>query len=144
MGDSLAKDQSDPNEQSSEDIVLIVAAQNDSTDINMVLGSYKNGGNVTRFTLPVYAEKLVELLTSNYEQLKSEAVVSKREITIDKIPFFIIESKIHHKERNYTYWSRFYVAEVGGKEFSFMCTYDNEDDKKWIESSIETSKFAIR
>lgn len=140
-GDSLVKRNNSLQKQSNDDVILFAVAKSDSIDLNIVLGSYKNNSNIVKFTLKGYVEKLAEFLKSNYEQLKSEVQITTNETFIDKVHFFVIESKIHHQEKNFTYWTKMYIAEVSGKELNITVTYDNENDKKEIERSILTSKF---
>jgi hypothetical protein len=140
-GDSIIRQNNNLQEQLNDDTILFSVAENDSADLNIILGSYKGNSNITRFTLKGYADKLVEFMKANYEQLKSDVQITTTEKLIEGITFFIIENRIHHKERNFTYWTRMYIAEVSGKELNITVTYDNENDRNAIETSILSSKF---
>jgi hypothetical protein len=120
---------------------LFSVAKNDSVDLNIIFGSYKGNSNIARFTLKGYVDQLVEFMKSNYEQLKSDAQITTKETVVNNVKFYIIESKVYHKEKNSTYWTRMYIAEVSGKELNITVTYDNENDRKIIETSIMSSKF---
>lgn len=143
-GDSVIKQNITSSEQSNDEHILFAIAKSDSSDINVILADYKNNSNIKKFTMQGYITKLVEFLKYNYEKLGSEVSISTKEIFIDKIMFSVIETKIYHKENNYTYWTTMYIADLSTKEFSISATYDNEKDKKAIEESILRSKFVIR
>ena len=111
-GDSVIKKNNNLQKQSNDDVILFSVAKNDSIDLNIILGNYKGNSNIARFTLKGYVDKLVEFMKSNYEQLKSDAQITTKETLIDNVKFYIIESKVYHKEKNFTYWTRMYIAEV--------------------------------
>jgi hypothetical protein len=140
-GDSVIKKNNNLQNQSNDDVILFSVTKSDSIDLNIILGSYKGNSNIARFTLKGYVDKLVEFMKSNYEKLKSDAQITTRETLINNIKFYIIETRIHHKEKNLTYWTRVYIAEISGKELNITVTYDNEKDRKAIETSIMSSKF---
>jgi hypothetical protein len=140
-GDSVIKKNNNLPHQSNDDVVLFSVAKSEAADLNIILGSYKTNSNIARFTLKGYVDKVVDFMKSNYEQLKSDAQVTKTETLINGVKFFVIENRIHHKEKNFTYWTRMYFAEVSGKELNVTVTYDNENDRKAIETSIMSSKF---
>lgn len=140
-GDSVVKKNNNLQKQSNDDVILFSVAKNEAADLNIILGSYKGNSNIARFTLKGYVDKLVEFMKSNFEQLKSDAQVTTKETLINGVKFYVIENKIHHKEKNFTYWTRMYIAEVSGKELNITVTYDNENDRKAIDASILASKF---
>jgi hypothetical protein len=140
-GDSLIKKNNNLQKQSNDDVILFSIAKNESKDLNIILGSYKGNSNIAKFTLKGYIEKLVEFMKYNYEQLKSDVQITTKEILINNVKFYVIENKIYHKEKNFTYWTRMYIAELSGKELNITATYNNENDRKTIEASIMSSKF---
>lgn len=140
-GDSVIKKNNNLQKQTNDDVILFSVAKNDSVDLNIIFGSYKGNSNIARFTLKGYVDKLVEFMKSNYEQLKSDAQITTKETLINNVKFYIIQSKVYHKEKNFTYWTRMYIAEVSGKELNITVTYDNEIDRNLIETSIISSKF---
>ncbi len=140
-GDSVVTKNNNLQKQSNDDVILFSVAKNEAADLNIILGSYKGNSNIARFTLKGYVDKLVEFMKSNYEQLKSDAQVTTKETLINGVKFYVIENKIHHKEKNFTHWTRMYIAEVSGKELNITVTYDNENDQKAIDASILASKF---
>jgi hypothetical protein len=141
VGDSIIKKNNNLQKQSNDDVILFSVAKSETKDLNIILGNYKGNSNIVRFTLKGYVQKLVAFMKSNYEQLKSEAQITTQQIVISNVKFYVIENKIYHKEKNFTYWTRMYIAEVSGKELNITVTYDNENDKKIIETSIMSSKF---
>lgn len=143
-GDSVIRQNITLSEQPNDEHILFSIAKSDSSDINVVLADYKDSSNIKKFTMKGYITKLVEFLKYNYEKLGSDVNIKTKEILIDKIKFSVVETKIYHKENNYTYWTEMYIADLSGKEFSISVTYDNERDKKIIEQSILQSKFVIR
>ena len=143
-GDSAIRENTIISEQANDDHILLSIAKSDSSDINIILAAYQDNSNIKKFTMKGYITKFVEFMKYNYENQGSEADIKTKEILIDKIKFSVIESKIYHKEINYTYWTAMYIAELSNKEFSISVTYDNEKDKKAIEQSILKSKFVIR
>ncbi|UAY53143.1 hypothetical protein [Ferruginibacter albus] len=142
-GDSIIKKNNAVN-QSTDEVILFSVAKTDSSNANIILGSYKGNSNIAKFSLPGYIDKLAAFIRSNYEKLKTDALVSTREALIDSVKFYVIESKVYHKEKNYTYWTAMYIAEIGNKELNVTCIYNNDDDKKAIEASILNSKFVSR
>ncbi len=143
-GDSIIKQNVTLSKQTNDDNILISVAKSDSSDINIILADYKNNSNIKKFTLKGYISKLVEFMKYNYKKMESDATIKTREIIIDKVKFSVIETKIYHKDKNFTYWTAMYITELSSKEFSISITYDNENDKKIIEQSILKSKFIIK
>ena len=143
-GDSAINQNTTGTKQSNDEHILLSIAKSDSSDINVVLASYKNNSNIKKFTMKGYIAQLVEFMKYNYEKLGSDASITTKEILIDKTKFSVVETKIYHKEINYTYWTAMYIAELSNKEFSISVTFDNEKDKKAIEQSILRSRFLIR
>jgi hypothetical protein len=141
-GDSIVQKNNQLDKQQGGDVILFSVAKNDSLNLNIIQASYQSNSNIVNFTLSGYVDKLVEFFKSNYEKLEASVQITKKEIFIDKVKFYIVESKIYHKEKSFTYWSRMYIAELGGKEINITAVYDNENDRKTIEKSITTSKFA--
>ncbi|MCX6319581.1 MAG: hypothetical protein NTW29_20050 [Bacteroidetes bacterium] len=143
-GDSIIKQNVTLSKQANDDNILISVAKSDSSDINVIMADYKNNSNIKKFTLKGYISKLIEFMKYNYKKIGSDATIKTREVVIDKVKFSVIETKIFHKDKNFTYWTTMYIAELSNKEFSILATYDNEKDKKVIEQSILKSKFIIR
>lgn len=143
-GDSIIKQNVTLSKQSNDDNILISLAKSDSSDINIIIADYKNNSNIKKFTLNGYISKLVEFLKYNYEKLGSDATIKTREVIIDKLKFSVVETKIYHKDKNFTYWTTMYITELSSKEFSISVTYDNDKDRKIIEQSILKSKFILR
>ena len=143
-GDSIIKQNVTLSKQSNDDNILFSIAKSDSSDINIIMADYKNNSNIKKFTLKGYISKLVEFMKYNYEKIGSNATIKTRDVIIDKVKFSVIETKIYHKDKNFTYWTTMYITELSNKEFSISVTYDNAKDKKIIEQSILKSKFIIR
>ena len=143
-GDSVIRQNTTGTEQPDDEHILLSVAKSDSIDINILLAAYKENSNIKKFTMKGYITQFIEFMKYNYEKLGSNVNITTKEILIDKINFSVIETKIYHKEINYTYWTAMYIAELSNKEFSISVTFDNEKDKKAIEQSILQSKFVIR
>ena len=143
-GDSLIKKNNKSQTQSHDDKILFSFAKSDSIDINIILADYKNNSNILKYTLKGYVDKLVEFMKSNYASLGSDAKITTREQLIDKVKFLVVETKIYHKEKNYTYWTQMYITELSEKEFSISAAFDNEKDRKAIEESILKSSFITK
>jgi hypothetical protein len=143
-GDSLAKKNSKLQNQSNDDNILFSFEKSDSSKINIIFADYKNNSNIAKYTLKGYVDKLVEFMKLNYAKIGSDIIMKTREVFIDKIKFFVVESKIFHKDKNYTYWTSMYIAELSNKEFNISIVYDNEKDKKVIEESILKSRFITK
>ena len=142
-GDSIIKQNVTLAKQNNDDIILVSVAKSDSSDINIIMADYKSNSNIKTFTMKGYILKLVEFLKYNYEKMGSNATISTKEVLIDKVRFSVIETKIYHKEKHFTYWTSMYITELSNKEFSISATYDNEKDKNIIGESILKSKFII-
>jgi len=140
-GDKFINKNYDLGKQSNDDKILFSAGRKDSLDVNMILGSYKNNSNIVKFTLKGYVDKLAAFFESGYKKQGAEIKLTIKTQTISNEKFYVIENKIYFKEKNYTYWTTMYIAEIDNKEFNIMATYDNEQDKKEIENSILKSKF---
>jgi hypothetical protein len=142
-GEDYVKKQNDGTTLSTDDKILVSIAKTDSTQMNIVLASYKNNGNIERFTLKGYAEKLGEYLKLNPKNDDPKIIVTLNvnEITIDEKKFYLISKTTNYTEQNYSYTSDYYVSEIEGKEFSIAVVYDNKTDKKKIEKSILESTF---
>ena len=140
-GDSVLKKNYNLEKQSNGEEILFSLAKSDSAVLNIIIGSYSDNSNIAKFTLKGYVDKLVEFMKLNYEQLQSEAHITTKEAFINNVKFYVIENRIYHKDKKLTYWTKMYIAEVSGKELNITVTYDNEVDKKSIETSIMTSKF---
>lgn len=139
----IKKQKEDSVRISTDDKILFSIAKTDSVQMNMVYASYKNNGNIERFTLKGYAEKLGEYFKINPKNNNPKNIVTVlvNEIIIDQIKFYLIRKTINYSEHNYTYTADYYVSEIQGKEFSILTVYDNENDKQIIEKSILESKF---
>ncbi len=143
-GDSLILKNNKLQNQSNDDNILFSFEKSDSSKINIILADYKNNSNIVKYTLKGYVDKLVEFMKLNYAKIGSDVIMKTREVFIDKIKFFVVESKIFHKDKNYTYWTSMYIAELSNKEFNISIIYDNEKDKKVIEESILKSRFITK
>lgn len=143
-GDSVIRKNNIIRDEAAGEVLLFALAKTDSAQLNVVTGSYQDNANIVRYTLRSYVAKVAEFLKYNYAQLKSEAEVTTRETIIDGVPFYVIESRIHHREHAFTYWSALYITDLDGKELNITATYDNEADQKAIESSIRNSRFVFR
>lgn len=128
---------------STDDKILFSIAKTDSVQMNMVLASYKDNGNIERFTLKGYAKKLGEYFKVNpkNDNPKNIVTVEVTELIIDQTTFYLIRKTINYTEQNYSYTSDYYVSEIQGKEFSIIAVYDNETDRQKIEKSILESTF---
>lgn len=142
-GEEYIKKQNDGTTLSTGDKILFSIAKSDSSQVNIVLASYKNNGNIERFTLKGYAEKLGEYFKVNPKNDNPKDIVTVKvsEITIDNTKFYLISKTTNYTEQNYSYTSDYYVTEIQGKEFSILAVYDNETDKRKIEKSILESTF---
>ncbi|WP_338731378.1 hypothetical protein [Mangrovimonas cancribranchiae] len=142
-GEEYVKKQNDGTTLSTDDKILFSIAKSDSTQINIVLASYKGNGNIERFTLKGYAEKLGEYFKVNPKNDDPKIIVnvSVSEVVIDQTKFYLISKTTNYTEQNYSYTSDYYVSEIQGKEFSIAAVYDNETDKQKIEKSILESTF---
>ncbi|WP_289064218.1 hypothetical protein [uncultured Zobellia sp.] len=131
------------SKSSNDDVILISIAKSDSSDVNMVLASYKNNINIKKFSLKEYAYKLGEYFKRNPSEENDEQNLSVEvvEQTIDNKLFYVIEREVTLVENNYSYISAYYVTEIDDKEFSIVMVSDNESDRRKIEKSILTSKF---
>ncbi|MFD1015472.1 hypothetical protein [Winogradskyella rapida] len=142
-GENYVKNQNDGTTVSTHDKILVSIAKTDSVQMNVVLASYKDNGNIERFTLKGYAEKLGEYFKVNpkNDNPKNIVTVKVNELIIDETTFYVISKTINYSEQNYSYTSDYYVTEIQGKEFSIAAVYDNETDKQKIEKSILESTF---
>lgn len=142
-GEDYVKKQNDGTTLSTDDKILVSVAKSDSIQMNLVLASYKNNGNIKRFTLEGYAEKLGEYFKVNPKEDNPKNIVTVKvsQLTIDETKFYLISKTVNYTEQNYSYTSDYYVAEIQGKEFSIAAVYDNENDKQKIEKSILESTF---
>ncbi len=142
-GQDYIKKQNDGTTLSTNDKILFSIAKTDSLQMNIVLASYKDNGNIERFTLKGYAEKLGEYFKVNPkdDNPKNIVTVAVNELMIDETKFYLISKTTNYTEQNYSYTSDYYVSEIQGKEFSIAVVYDNETDKQKIEKSILGSTF---
>ena len=142
-GQDYIKKQNDGTTLSTNDKILFSIAKTDSLQMNIVLASYKDNGNIERFTLKGYAEKLGEYFKVNPkdDNPKNIVTVAVNELMIDETTFYLISKTTNYTEQNYSYTSDYYVSEIQGKEFSIAVVYDNETDKQKIEKSILESTF---
>lgn len=142
-GQDYIEKQNDGTTNSTDDKILFSIAKTDSLQINAVLASYKNNGNIERFSLKGYAEKLGEYLKVNPKNVDPKIIVSVKvsELEIDQKKFYLIRKTTNYTEQDYSYTSDYYVSEIEGKEFSIVAIYDNETDRKKIEKSILESTF---
>jgi hypothetical protein len=140
-GDSAITKNNNLQKQSADDIILFSFAKQDSSDMNAVLASYQSNSNILKFGLKGYIDKLEEFIIYNYEQLKTDAHINRKETVINNMKFYIIESRVYNKDKDFTYWTKIYIAEISGKELNITITYDNENNRKLIEASIMSSKF---
>lgn len=143
-GDSVLIQNTEHSSQNNDDNILISVAKSDSIDMNVIMADYKDNSSITNFTMKGYIAKLKEFLQDTYGKLGSDATINSKEISIDGIMFSIVETKIYHKEKNYTYWTEMFIAEISGKEFSISAAFDNNIDKMKIEESILKSKFVLK
>ncbi|AFM02746.1 hypothetical protein Fleli_0257 [Bernardetia litoralis DSM 6794] len=139
----IKKQKEDGVTVSTDDKILFSIAKTDSLQMNIVLASYKDNGNIERFTLKGYAEKLGEYFKVNpkNDDPKIIVTVNVNELLIDETKFYLIRKTINYTEQNYSYSSDYYVSEIQGKEFSIAVVYDNDADKLKIEKSILESTF---
>jgi hypothetical protein len=142
-GQEYIKKQNDGTTLSTTDKILFSIAKTDSLQMNIVLASYKDNGNIERFTLKGYAETLGEYFKVNPKEdnPKNIVTVEVNELMIGGIKFYLISKTINYTEQNYYYTSDYYVSEIQGKEFSIAAIYDNATDKQKIEKSILESTF---
>ncbi|MBR9847480.1 MAG: hypothetical protein GYB35_15865 [Algicola sp.] len=142
-GEDYVKKQNDGTTLSTDDKILVSVAKSDSIQMNLVLASYKNNGNIERFTLKGYAEKLGEYFKVNPKEDNPKNIVTVKvsQLTIDETKFYLISKTVNYTGQNYSYTSDYYVTEIQGKEFSIAAVYDNETDKQKIEKSILESTF---
>ncbi|MCP4054190.1 MAG: hypothetical protein GY739_14265 [Mesoflavibacter sp.] len=142
-GEDYVKKQNDGTTLSTDDKILFSIAKTDSLQMNIVLASYKDNGNIERFTLKGYAEKLGEYFKVNPKNDDPKIIVTVKvnEMLIDETKFYLIRKTINYTEQNYSYSSDYYVSEIQGKEFSIAVVYDNDADKLKIEKSILESTF---
>jgi len=143
-GDSLINKNNKLEKQASTDNILFAFSKNDSIDINIIMADYKSNSNIVKYTLKGYIDKLVDFMKSNFAKMGSDAKISTKEVFIDKIKFYVLESKIVHKEKNYTYWTEMYITELSKKELTIAVAYDNEKDKKILVESISRSRFTTK
>lgn len=142
-GQEYIESQKDESTYSKDDKILFAVAKSDSAEINIVLASCNNNGNIEKFGLKGYAQQLGEYLRENpkNDDLKKTVTVKVSEVTIDRIKFYLISKTTNFIENDYSFTSDYYVTEIQGKEFSIATIYDNETDKKKIEKSILESTF---
>jgi|GEM_PF-3327121 len=142
-GQEYIREEEDESTHSNDDKILFAIAKSDSAEMNIVLASFKNNGNIEKFTLEGYAEQLGEYLKENpkNDELEKTVTVSVSDITIDKIRFYLIIKTTDFTKKDYSFTSDYYVTEVQGKEFSIADVYDNEIDKQKIKKSILESTF---
>jgi len=142
-GQEYVKKQNDGTTLSTTDKILFSIAKTDSLQMNLVLASYKDNGNIERFTLKGYAETLGEYFKVNPKEdnPKNIVTVEVNELMIGEIKFYLISKTTNYTEQNYHYTSDYYVSEIQGKEFSIAAIYDNATDKQKIEKSILESTF---
>ena len=91
-GQEYIKNQEDGTTFSNDDTILFSIAKSDTTQVNIALASYRNNGNIQRFTLKGYAEKLGEYFKVNPKNDNPKVLVSVEvsEITIDKKKFYLV------------------------------------------------------
>ena len=142
-GQDYVEKQNDGTTHSTDDKILFSIAKTDSLQMNIVFASYKDNGNIERFTLKGYAEKLGEYFKVNPKEdnPKNIVTVEVNELMIDQTKFYLISKTTNYTEQNYSYTSDYYVSEIQGKEFSIAVVYDNKTDKQKIEKSILESTF---
>ena len=142
-GQEYVKKQNDGTTLSTTDKILFSISKTDSLQMNLVLASYKDNGNIERFTLKGYAETLGEYFKVNPKEdnPKNIVTVEVNELMIGGIKFYLISKTTNYTEQNYYYTSDYYVSEIQGKEFSIAAIYDNATDKQKIEKSILESTF---
>src|SRR5690554_3820022 len=89
-GEDYVKKQNDGTTLSTDDKILVSVAKSDSIQMNLVLVSYKNNGNIERFTLEGYAEKLGEYFKVNPKEdnPKNIVTVEVNELMIDETKFY--------------------------------------------------------
>ena len=142
-GEEYVKQQKNGATVSTDDKILFSIAKTDSIQMNVILASYKNNGNIERFTLKGYAEKMGEYFKLHPKEDNPKNIVSVNvsELIIDEMKFYLISKTINYTEQNYSYTSDYYVTEIQEKEFSIAAVYDNKTDKQKIEKSIMESTF---
>lgn len=142
-GEDYIKKQENGTTLSTDDKILFSLAKTESSQVNVILASYKDNENIEKYTLKGYAEMLGEYFKANPKDNNSNNIITVEvsELIIDERKFFLISKKTELTEQNYSYTSNYFVAEIEGKEFSIVAIYDNEQDKKKIEKSILESTF---
>ena len=123
-----------------EETILISIVQKDTTSNNLLVANYSNNNNIKKFGLNGYVDKMVEFFKEKYKELGSEITITKNEIQISSVKFFVIENTINHKAQNYKYKTRMYFAEIENTEFNISCVTDNEIDEKNILTAIMNSE----
>ena len=125
-GKDYVKNQNDGTTLSTDDKILVSVAKSDSLQMNVVLASYKNNGNIERSKLKGYAEKLGEYFKVNPKEdnPKNIVTVEVNELMIDEKKFYLISKTINYTEQNDSYTSDYYVTEIQGKEFWIVAVYD--------------------
>ena len=126
---------------SNSDVILISAAKGDSSDINVILASYKGNQMILNFGLAGYKDKLIEYLKYSFETNHSNFKIEEDKILIDSVLFYTIENKMYDPRGDYVYSSMIFIGEVSNKEVSFSLTFDNQRDKDLLVNSLVNSKF---
>lgn len=124
-----------------EETILLSIAQKDTTSNNLLIASFSNNNNIKRFSLSGYVDKMVEVFKEKYKELESEVNITKKELQISGVKFYVIENTINHKTKNYTYKTKMYIAEIENTEFNISCVIDNEVDENNMTKAIVESKF---
>lgn len=142
-GQEYIKNKDDGNTISNDDKILLSIAKTDSLQMNMLFVSHKNNENIKRFTAKGYAERLGDYFKENPKNDNPNVNVSVTvsPLSIDSVEFYLIRKKVDYKEKNITYASDYYFANIDNRELSIVAIYDNDSDKAIIEQSILESRF---
>lgn len=124
-----------------DDIIVLSAAKSDSSDLNILLVSFRNNDMIKQFGLDGYCNKLMELYKYSFETNGANFKTESSQVLIDSNKFYTIENKIFDNENNYGYSIMIFIGEISEKEVSFSLIIDNESDKELLVNSLINSKF---
>jgi hypothetical protein len=124
-----------------EDVIVLSAARSDSSDLNVLLVSYKGNDMIKEFGVEGYHKQLIEFFQYSFETNGSNFETESGDVLIDSEKFYTIENKMYDTENNYLYGSMMFIGEISEKEVSFSLTFDNQTDKDLIVNSLLNSKF---
>ena len=130
-----------PKSDNDRTIFFTVKKEDSISKSSIIASVWLKQNGIKNFGINNYLDKWIESFKKQYNEAETTIITIKKQIKINGIDFYILESELYYKKINYRAKMLFYVAEIDNLEFNIVCFVNNENDEKSVIEAINNSTF---